>query len=336
LFIDLFENSCYYKAYYGRRLFQYSSHEKIMKMVMDMPIRVQSDLPAKKILEDENIFIMAETRAMHQDIRPLKIAILNLMPIKEDTEVQLLRSLSNTPLQVDVTFLTTGSYVGTHTPTSHLDQFYLTFEDIKNKKFDGLIITGAPVEQMEFEEVIYWEELKRIMEWSKTNVTSTLHICWGAQAGLYYHYGVQKKPLEKKMFGIFKHRVLNRKVPFVRGFDDIFYAPHSRYTTVSKTDILKHKDLEILAESKSAGVFIVIAQDGKQIFVTGHPEYDRITLDKEYKRDIDRGLGTAVPKNYYTKNHPESKPNLVWRAHANAMYTNWLNYYVYQVTPYDL
>lgn len=301
-----------------------------------MPIKVQSDLPAKKILEDENIFIMDETRAIHQDIRPLKIAILNLMPVKEDTEVQLLRSLSNTPLQVDITFLTTGTYVGTHTPTSHLDQFYLTFDDIKNKKYDGLIITGAPVELMPFEEVTYWEELVNVMEWSKTHVTSTLHICWGAQAGLYYHYGINKKLLDKKMFGIFEHKVANRRVPFVRGFDDVFYAPHSRYTTVDREDILQNPELMILAESEEAGVFIVMAKDGKQMFVMGHPEYDRISLDKEYKRDINKGLDIALPKNYYPQNQPEQKPNLVWRAHANAMYTNWLNYYVYQVTPYEL
>lgn len=301
-----------------------------------MPIKIQSDLPAKKILENENIFVMDETRAMHQDIRPLKIAILNLMPIKEDTEVQLLRSLSNTPLQVDVTFLTTETYVGTHTPTSHLDQFYQNFDDIKSRRFDGLIITGAPVELMEFEEVTYWEELKKIMEWSKTHVTSTLHICWGAQAGLYYHYGIKKKILDKKVFGIYKHEVLKRKVPFVRGFDDVFYAPHSRYTTVSREEILECDKLTILAESEEAGVFIVIAEEGKQIFVMGHPEYDRVTLDKEYKRDVARGLDTELPKHYYTEDQPDTKPNLVWRAHANAMYTNWLNYYVYQVTPYDL
>jgi homoserine O-succinyltransferase len=231
-----------------------------------MPIRVQSDLPAKKILEDENIFIMDETRALQQDIRPLKIAILNLMPLKEDTEVQLLRSLSNTPLQVDITFLTTGTYVGRHTPTSHLDQFYLTCKDVMNRKFDGLIITGAPVELMEFEDVDYWDELVTIMEWSKTHVTSTLHICWGAQAGLYHHFGIQKVPLDKKMFGIFKHRVLKRRTPLVRGFDDVFYAPHSRHTTVLKEDILKVDGLDILAESDEAGVLIAIAQEGKQIF----------------------------------------------------------------------
>ncbi len=301
-----------------------------------MPIRVQSDLPAKKILEDENIFIMDETRAMHQDIRPLRIAILNLMPLKEDTEVQLLRCLSNTPLQVDLTFLTTGSYVGKNTAASHLDQFYLTFDDIKNLKFDGLIITGAPVEQMEFEEVNYWEELVEIMKWSKTHVTSTLHICWGAQAGLYYHYGIHKVPLEEKMFGVFLHKVSNRKEPFVRGFDDVFYAPHSRHTTVSREEILNNPHLSILAESEEAGVFIAIAEEGRQIFVTGHPEYDRITLDKEYKRDKAKGLEIQQPKNYYPEGQDDNRPNLTWRAHSNAMYTNWLNYYVYQVTPFDL
>lgn len=301
-----------------------------------MPIRVQSELPAKRVLENENIFIMDERRAMQQDIRPLRIAILNLMPLKEDTEVMILRSLSNTPLQVDVTLLNTESYIGKNTASSHLDQFYLTFEDIKNQKFDGLIITGAPVEQMEFEEVTYWEELTRIMEWSKTNVTSTLHICWGAQAGLYYHYNIRKTPIDKKMFGIFSHKVLNRKVPLVRGFDDVFYAPHSRHTTVSREDITNNPDLEILAESGEAGVFIVIAKDGRQIFVTGHPEYDRTTLDKEYKRDIDKGLKIDLPANYYPKDETDVRPYLTWRAHSNAMYTNWLNYYVYQVTPYDL
>ena len=305
-------------------------------MVMDMPIKIQSDLPAKKILEEENIFVMDETRAIHQDIRPLRIAILNLMPLKEETEVQLLRSLSNTPLQVDITFLTTGTYTGSHTTTSHLDQFYFTYEDVKERKFDGLIITGAPVELMDFEEVNYWKELTEIMSWSKINVTSTLHICWGAQAGLYYHYGIEKKLLDRKMFGIFKHRVLERKIPFVRGFDDVFYAPHSRYTTVSKEDILEHKELKILAESDEAGVFIVEAGEGRQLFVMGHPEYDRVSLDKEYKRDMAKGLDIALPYHYYPEDQPQRKPDLIWRAHANAMYTNWLNYYVYQVTPYEL
>ena len=300
-----------------------------------MPIRVQNDLPAKKILEDENIFMMDETRAMHQDIRPLKIAILNLMPLKEDTEVQLLRSLSNTPLQIDITFLTTESYVGKNTATSHLHKFYQNHEDIKDAKFDGLIITGAPVEQMEFEDVTYWEELKQIMEWSKTNVTSTLHLCWGAQAGLYYHYGIKKYPLEHKMFGIFKHQVLKRREPLVRGFDDYFYAPHSRHTETSKEEILQNKELTILADSKDAGVFIVMAKEGRQIFVMGHPEYDRVTLDKEYKRDLAKGLQIELPVNYYPDDETEERPYLMWRAHANALYSNWLNYYVYQITDYD-
>lgn len=301
-----------------------------------MPIKVQSNLPAKKILEEENIFIMDETRALHQDIRPLQIGILNLMPLKEDTELQLLRSLSNTPLQVDITFVTTASYVGKNTATSHLEQFYLTFEKIKEKRFDGFIITGAPVEQIEFEEVVYWKELKKIMEWSKSHVTSTLHLCWGAQAGLYYHYKIPKYPLEHKMFGIYRHHVLKRKEPFVRGFDDIFYAPHSRHTEVSAEEIRKKEELTILAESKEAGVFIVLAKEGKQLFVMGHPEYDRITLDKEYKRDLEKGLPIELPKNYYPEDNINSTPNLIWRAHANTMYSNWLNYYVYQMTPYDL
>lgn len=301
-----------------------------------MPIKIQSELPAKRVLEDENIFIMDETRAIHQDIRPLRIAILNLMPLKEDTEVQLLRSLSNTPLQVDITLLSTASYIGKNTASNHLDQFYLTFEDVKHLKFDGLIITGAPVEQMEFEEVTYWKELTDIMEWTKANVTSTFHICWGAQAGLYYHYGIPKISLDQKLFGVYRHHVLNRKIPLIRGFDDVFLAPHSRYTTVSRDEILKNRSLTILAESKEAGVFIVMAQDGKQIFVTGHPEYDRITLDKEYKRDVDKGLEIELPENYYSEGLTYIRPELTWRAHANALYTNWLNYYVYQVTPYDL
>lgn len=301
-----------------------------------MPIKVQSELPAKRVLEDENIFIMDETRAIHQDIRPLRIAILNLMPLKEDTEVQLLRSLSNTPLQVDVTLLSTASYIGKNTASNHLDQFYLTFDEVKHLKYDGLIITGAPVEQMDFEEVTYWDELKAIMEWTKTNVTSTFHICWGAQAGLYYHYGIPKINLENKLFGVYEHHVLNRKIPLVRGFDDVFYAPHSRYTTVSKEEVLKRKELTILAESKEAGVFIAIAGDGKQIFVTGHPEYDRITLDREYKRDVDKGIEIELPQNYYPDGLTYVRPELTWRAHANTLYTNWLNYYVYQVTPYEL
>lgn len=301
-----------------------------------MPIKVQNDLPARQIMIDENVFVMDENRAMAQDIRPLRIAVLNLMPLKEDTEVQLLRSLSNTPLQIDLTFLTTATYVGTNTAKSHLDQFYLTFEDVKDQKFDGLIITGAPVEQMAFEEVTYWQELTRIMDWSKTNVTSTLHICWGAQAGLYYHYGIPKLPLKEKLFGLFRHTVMNRREPLVRGFDDSFFMPHSRHTTVSREAIAANPELTIMAESEEAGVFLVMAKGGRQIFIMGHPEYDRVTLDKEYKRDLSKGLPIAIPKNYYPNDDPAETPSLLWRAHANTLYTNWVNYYVYQATPYDV
>ncbi len=301
-----------------------------------MPIKVQNNLPAKKILENENIFVMDENRAIEQEIRPLQIAILNLMPLKEATEVQLLRSLSNTPLQVDLTFLTTASYVGTNTAASHLDKFYQTFDDVKEKRFDGLVITGAPVERLAFEDIDYWEELTNIMEWSKTAVTSTLHICWGAQAGLYYHFGLEKRALPKKISGIYSHRVLNRKNPLVRGFDDVFMAPHSRYTDVSLEEIHNTEGLTVLAESEEVGAFLIMAEEGKQIFVLGHPEYDRLTLDEEYKRDLGKGLEVEIPKNYYPDDDPSKKPLLTWRAHANAMYTNWLNYFVYQVTPYDL
>ncbi len=301
-----------------------------------MPIKVQNDLPAKKILENENIFMMDEKRAISQDIRPLKIAILNLMPLKEDTEVQLMRSLSNTPLQLDITFLTTASYVGKNTATSHLDTFYLTFDDIKNEKFDGLIITGAPVELMEFEEVAYWDELRSIMEWSKKNVTSTLHICWGAQAGLYYHYGIKKLMLGKKLSGVYEHKVEKRKTPLVRGFDDIFKIPHSRYTESDNDAIRNDERLIVLAESETAGIFLCMSTDGRQIFVMGHPEYDRMTLDKEYKRDVGKGLDPEIPKDYYPDDDPTREPILSWRGHANTLYTNWVNYYVYQVTPYEI
>lgn len=301
-----------------------------------MPIKIPGDLPAKSILEAENIFVMDELRATTQDIRPLQILILNLMPIKQDTELQLLRALSNTPLQIDITFLQLATHVSKHTAASHLNKFYCVFDDISSQNFDGMIITGAPVEQMEFEEVTYWEELTRIMEWSKTHITSTLHICWGAQAGLYYHYGIKKELLPKKAFGIFEHRVLNRKTALVRGFDDYFLAPHSRHTTVSKEDIINNPALTILAESDEVGVFIVMAQDGRQIFVMGHPEYDRITLDTEYKRDLSKGLPIELPVNYYPDNDCEKRPTLSWRSHANILYTNWLDYYVYQSTPYEL
>lgn len=301
-----------------------------------MPIRTQSDLPAKEKLENENIFVMDETRAMHQDIRPLKVCILNLMPLKEETELQLLRVLSNTPLQIDVSFMTLKSHVSLNTSASHLNKFYITYDDVKEEKFDGLIITGAPVEQMAFEEVDYWEELCRIMDWSKANVTSTLHICWGAQAGLYYHFGLQKKSLDKKISGIFEHRVRNRKEPLVRGFDDYFYAPHSRYTEVTKEDVYACKDLKVLAESEEAGIYIAMSGEGKQIFITGHPEYDRVTLKNEYIRDCGRGLNPEIPKHYFPDDDPKKEPFLQWRSHSINLYSNWLNYYVYQVTPYEL
>ena len=301
-----------------------------------MPIRTQSDLPAKETLENENIFVMDETRAMHQDIRPLKVAILNVMPLKEETELQLLRVLSNTPLQVDVTFLNVKSHISQNTSASHLNKFYTFYDEIKNEKFDGLIITGAPVEQLAFEDVDYWEELCQIFEWSKKNVTSTLHICWGAQAGLYYHFGLEKKELKEKITGIYRHRVKNRKEPLVRGFDDEFYAPHSRYTEVSKEDVENCDKLKILAESDEAGVFICISEGGKQVFVTGHPEYDRYTLDSEYKRDMGKGLNPKIPYNYYPDDNPKNRPLLQWRSHSINLYSNWLNYYVYQITPYDV
>lgn len=300
-----------------------------------MPIKTQSDLPAKEILEKENIFVMDEKRAMHQDIREIKIGILNLMPLKEETELQLLRSLSNTPLQVDVTFIAVSTHESKNTSMSHLNKFYETFEDVKACYFDGLIITGAPLEQIEYEKVDYWKELCEIFEWTKTHVTSTLHLCWGAQAGLYYHYGLKKYMLPKKKFGVYEHRVMNRKVPLVRGFDDYFMAPHSRHTEVRTADIQKVKELTILAESEEAGVFLAIADEGRRIFVMGHPEYDRITLDKEYKRDKEKGLPIELPVNYYPNNDDTAKPRLQWRSHGNILYSNWLNYYVYQQTPYE-
>ncbi len=301
-----------------------------------MPIKIQNDLPAKHELEEENIFVMDESRALSQDFRELQIAILNLMPIKQDTELQLLRALSNTPLQIDVTFIQAESHVSKNTSHSHIKKFYETFSSIKDKNFDGLIITGAPVEKLDFEEVNYWDELTTIMEWSKEHVTSTLHICWGAQAGLYYHYGIKKVLLDKKLSGVYRHHVLNRKEPLVRGFDDFFMAPHSRYTEACREDILKNQQLKVFADSEEAGIYIAIGQEGKHIFVMGHPEYDRMTLDQEYKRDIDKGLETELPVNYYPDDDCNRKPVLSWRSHANSLYTNWLNYYVYQTTPYDL
>lgn len=298
-----------------------------------MPIKVRDELPAKEILLKENIFVMDETRAFKQDIRPLNILLLNLMPVKETTEVQLLRLIGNTALQIDVTLLHPKSHISKTTPMKHMIAFYRTFEEVKDKTFDGLIITGAPIEHLEFEQVNYWEELKQIMEWSKENVTSTLHICWGAQAGLYYHYGVQKYNLSKKMFGIFEHKVLKKDSLLMRGFDDIFYVPHSRYTGVRIDD---NPNLDILTTSDDAGVYIVASKDGKQIFVTGHSEYDPDTLKNEYIRDINKGLNIEIPKNYFEDDDPTKPPIVKWRSHANLLYSNWLNYYVYQQTPFDM
>ena len=301
-----------------------------------MPIKIQSDLPAKAELEEENIFVMDENRAISQNIRPLEIIVLNLMPIKQDTELQLLRGLSNTPLQIDVTFLQMSSHVSKNTSASHIKKFYQTFEEIKNNNYDGMIITGAPVEKLDFEEVNYWDELTTVMEWSKKHVTSTIHICWGAQAGLYYHYGIKKELLPRKLSGVYKHRVMNRKEPLVRGFDDVFMAPHSRYTQASRQQIIDNPRLKVLADSDEAGIYIVLGDGGKEIFVMGHPEYDRLTLDQEYKRDIDKGIEPDLPVNYYPDDDPEQRPLLQWRSHCNNLYSNWLNYYVYQATPYDL
>lgn len=301
-----------------------------------MPVKVQNDLPAKGILENENIFVMDEDRAMHQNIRPLSICILNLMPVKQDTELQLLRALSNTPLQIAVSFMKMNSHVSLNTPIQHLNQFYKTFDELKNNKFDGLIITGAPVEQIPFEEVDYWKELCEIMDWSRKHVFSTFHICWGAQAGLYYHYGLKKVLLPQKLFGVYEHKVMNRKVPLVRGFDDTFLIPHSRHTAVLSEDIHNCSELTVLAESEEAGVLLCMAEEGRQIFVMGHPEYDRYTLHNEYMRDKNKGLPIQMPKNYYPGNDDMQRPSLQWRSHSNNLYCNWLNYYVYQTTPYDL
>ena len=301
-----------------------------------MPVKVQNDLPAKGILENENIFVMDEDRAMHQNIRPLSICILNLMPVKQDTELQLLRALSNTPLQIAVSFMKMNSHVSLNTPIQHLNQFYKTFDELKNNKYDGLIITGAPVEQIPFEEVDYWKELCEIMDWSRKHVFSTFHICWGAQAGLYHHYGLKKVLLPQKLFGVYEHKVMNRKVPLVRGFDDTFLIPHSRHTAVLSEDIHNCSALTLLAESEEAGVLLCMAEEGRQIFVMGHPEYDRYTLHNEYMRDKNKGLPIQMPKNYYPGNDDTQRPSLQWRSHSNNLYCNWLNYYVYQTTPYDL
>jgi len=301
-----------------------------------MPIKIPNDLPATEVLHEENIFVITETRALTQDIRPLKILLLNLMPTKIVTETQFSRLLGNTPLQVELEFLQTATHKSTHTDSQHLINFYQTFDEIKHKKYDGMIITGAPVENMEFEEVNYWDELCEIMEWSKTHVTSTFHICWGAQAGLYYHYGIKKHPLPEKMFGIFEHEVDYKKSILFRGFDDKFMVPHSRHTTVLREDIEKVPELKILSSSKKAGVYVVSTDKGRQIFVTGHSEYDADTLQKEYLRDKNAGLPIHVPENYFEDDDDTKEPIVSWRSHANLLYSNWLNYFVYQTTPYNI
>ncbi|MBM0065035.1 homoserine O-acetyltransferase MetA [Alkalicoccobacillus gibsonii] len=301
-----------------------------------MPIKIPDHLPAREILNAENIFIMDESRAYSQDIRPLSIVILNLMPVKETTETQILRLLSNSPLQLDVSFLYPSSHVSKNTKQDHLKLFYKTMDDIKKRKFDGMIITGAPVEQLDFEEVDYWEELKWIMDWSKDNVTSTLHICWGAQAGLYHHYGIQKYPMNEKLFGIFEHEVNPDPIKLLRGFDDVFLAPHSRHTETRIEDVENVQELDILSTSKDAGLYMAASKDGKHIFVTGHSEYDVTTLDEEYRRDLSKGVAIQPPVNYFPENDQTVPPALRWRAHSNLLFTNWLNYYVYQETPYDL
>jgi homoserine O-succinyltransferase/O-acetyltransferase len=300
-----------------------------------MPVKIPSTLPARAILENENVFVMGEERAEQQDIRPLKVAILNLMPTKIATETQLLRLLGNSSLQVDVTLLHTATHEAKNTDAEHLLNHYDIFESVRSEKFDGLIITGAPVEQMEFKEVDYWPELTRIMDWAETNVESTFYICWGAQAGLYHRYGIPKYPLPRKMFGVFEHKTLIPTERLLRGFDDTFYAPHSRHTEIRRADIEKVSEIQILAESDEAGVYIVGTKDGRHIFVTGHSEYDPLTLKGEYDRDVNKGLSIHVPRNYYPSDNPATTPKVRWRGHAHLLYANWLNYYVYQVTPYD-
>lgn len=301
-----------------------------------MPLNVPDNLPAIDILKEENIFVITETKAIHQDIRPLKLVILNLMPVKITTETHLLRMLSNSPLQVEISLLNIETHISKNTSLEHLKAFYLSFNKIKDQKFDGMIITGAPVELLDFEQVDYWEELKTIMDWSKHHVTSTLYICWAAQAGLYYHYGIKKYPADKKIFGIFRHTLNNSLVPLVRGFDEEFLAPHSRHTDIKREDILKIKELELVAESKDAGVYIVTSKDGRQIFVTGHSEYEACTLQDEYNRDLAKGLNIEIPKNYFPDDDPSKPPKTLWKSHASLLYSNWLNYYVYQQTPFIL
>lgn len=307
-----------------------------MKGVYSVPINIPNDLPSSDILNKENIFVMNEERAIHQDIRPLSIVLLNLMPNKITTETQILRHLGNSPLQVDVTLLHPQTHFSRNTPREHLLKFYEDFEAIKNRKFDGMIITGAPVEKMGFEEVDYWPELVKMMDWSLTNVYSTFYICWGAQAGLYHHFGVPKYLLPAKMFGVFPHTVSKKNVRLLRGFDDVFFAPHSRHTEVRREDIEKVNELEILSESRESGVYIAASRCGRQIFVMGHSEYDPLSLKAEYDRDIAKGLQINIPNNYFPEDDPEQTPVVKWRSHANLLFSNWLNYYVYQETPYNI
>jgi homoserine O-succinyltransferase len=301
-----------------------------------MPIKIPNDLPAVKVLNDENIFVMTEARAVSQDIRPLRILLLNLMPKKIETETQLSRLLGNTPLQVELELIRTKTHQSKNTSEEHLLAFYKTFDDVRDQNFDGMIITGAPVEHLPFEEVEYWDELCTIMEWTKTHVHSTFHICWGAQAGLYYHFGVKKYPLDKKMFGIFPHKVDYRRPILLRGFDDTFMAPHSRHTEIRREDLEQIPNMKILASSEEAGIYAAMTEGGKQIFITGHSEYDALTLDSEYKRDVALGRPIEIPKNYYPDDDPTREPNVCWRSHANLLYSNWLNYFVYQTTPFDI
>lgn len=301
-----------------------------------MPVNIPKDLPARRLLEKENIFIMDDERATTQDIRPLNIIILNLMPDKQTTEGHLLRLLGNTPLQLNITFLKTATYQPKHTSQSHMETFYKKFDEIKDKKFDGLIITGAPIEHLQFEEVAYWQEMVKIMDWAEENVTSTLHICWGAQASLYYHFKIDKFPLKEKCSGIFSHRIFNNEnIELLRGFDDEFIAPHSRYTNVSEEAIHEHPELTLLASSQEAGPFLVISKDGRHIMATGHLEYETNTLKQEYERDLDRGLTVRMPAHYFPENNPDEQPLNRWRSHAHLLFSNWLNYYVYQATPFE-
>lgn len=307
-----------------------------MKGVIMMPIKIPENLPAIETLIQENIFVMNEDRAIHQDIRPLSIVILNLMPTKITTETQILRLLGNSPLQVEVVLLHPKTHTCKNTPEEHMINFYETFDSIKHRKFDGMIITGAPIETLEFEEVTYWEELQEIMDWSLHNVYSTLHICWGAQAGLYHHYGIPKYPLDSKMFGVFPHTINKQNVKLLKGFDDEFFVPHSRHTEIRRKDIEKVEELDILSESEESGIYIVAAKNGRQIFATGHSEYDPLTLKSEYDRDVSKGLDIDVPKNYFKNDDPSNPPVVKWRGHSNLLFSNWLNYYVYQETPYNI